>query len=64
MSTYKIVRHFQRTNRKQVIERGLTEAQAQEHCSNINTSSSTCWSTSALERTKRSGPWFDGYTEE
>ena len=40
---------------------GLTLEQAQEHCKDLNTSSSTAWKTSALARTRRYGPWFDGY---
>jgi len=45
------------------IASGLTLEQAQAHCSDINTSSATAWTTSALKRTKRYGPWFDSYSE-
>lgn len=60
---YRIVRMFFH-GRRQVIARGLTLEQAQAHCQDINTSSSTCWTTSALARTRRYGAWFDGYEEE
>ena len=45
------------------IERGLTLEQAQVHCQNPETSSSTATSAKAKRRTKLRGPWFDGYRE-
>lgn len=62
--TYRIVRHYQRGYKSRVIARHLTLEEAQAHCSDLNTSSSTAWTTSALKRTRRYGPWFDGYEEE
>lgn len=63
--TYKIVRMFFRDNRKnRVIKRGLTLREAQEHCSDPETSSETCKSARCLERNRRFGPWFDGYEQE
>ena len=48
--TYKIVRFYADLYRDQeVIKRGLTLEQAQEHCSNEGT---------------RGDGWFDGYMEE
>ena len=61
---YKIVRHFYNSNRKVTIKTGLTEEQAQAHCRDPETSSSTCKKAVNLCRTARSGPWFDGYTKE
>lgn len=52
MSTYKIVRHFYPHLDKpnELIKTGLTEEEAQEHCSDPDT--------------REEGEWFDGYTEE
>ena len=65
MSSYKIVRYFQRdSNATETIVRGLTLEQAQAHCQDPETSSSTATSPEAEERTRDKGPWFDGYREE
>lgn len=66
MTTYKIVRYY-RDNpglNGTVVTRGLTLEQAQAHCNDPETSSSTATSAEGVERTKQYGPWFDGYTEE
>lgn len=64
-STYKIVRHYQDPSREnEVITRGLTLEQAQDHCNDPETSSSTATGAAAVERTETVGAWFDGYTEE
>lgn len=56
MTTYKIVRHhFSRPNR--TMKTGLTLEEAQEHCSDPETSSTTA-------KDGPPGQWFDGYTEE
>lgn len=59
---YSIVRHYF-TKGHRVIRRGLSLEEAQRHCGNPETSSSTCKSASAKAITRRNGPWFDGYTE-
>ncbi len=60
---YKIVRmYFKGGNR--VVKRGLTLEQAQRHCSDPETSSSTCRKSVNIRRTKQRGPWFDGYDRE
>lgn len=59
---YKIVRHYFNGN-KRTIETGLTLKQAQAHCNNPETSSSTCTTSTKRSYTKRVGKWFDGYTE-
>lgn len=62
-ATYKIVRHYFKGD-KRVIRTGLTLEEAQEHCSDPETSSSTCTSKEGRRRTEKRGPWFDGYSEE
>ena len=65
MASYKIVRNYFRAGiRKRTIKTGLTLAQAQAHCSNRETSSSTCTNKVGKARTRMVGPWFDGYSEE
>lgn len=61
---YEIVRHYQRTNSNRVIQRGLTLEQAQAHCANPETSSSTCTSAERIRYTNRVGRWFDEYRAE
>lgn len=60
---YRIVRHFFRSNRKITVRRVALLADAQAHCRDPETSSSTCTKAAGKRRTRRSGPWFDGYTE-
>ena len=60
--SYKIIRFFFNGG-KRVIKRGLTLEQAQAHCTDPETSSSTCKLPSNVRRTKQRGPWFDGYDE-
>jgi hypothetical protein len=57
---YKIVRFYQRGERR-TIETGLTLEQAQRHCNNPETSSTTARSSAARKRTRERGMWFDGY---
>lgn len=61
--TYKIVRHFMHKGNR-VIDRGLTKEEAQDHCKHPETSSRTATSSTAKARTKKHGPWFDGYSQE
>jgi len=59
---YKVVRvYFNRPGYKRTILDRVTLEQAQKHCSNPETSSSTCKSAAGRARTKRLGPWFDCY---
>ena len=60
---YKIVRMFFKGG-KRTIERGLTLEEAQRHCKNPETSSSTAKSAKARRYTAARGPWFDGYERE
>lgn len=65
MATYKIIRFFQDPNKNnQTIERGLSLEEAQAHCKDPETSSRTCTTPIAKLRTKKYGPWFEGYTED
>ncbi len=59
---YKIVRFYQNGTRR-TIKTGLTLAEAQAHCRDPETSSRTATSAAAKRRTRRFGPWFDGYVE-
>lgn len=64
MSTdrYRIIRIYRDADRpSRTIRRGLTLAEAQAHCADPETSSSTATSAAAKRRTRQFGPWFDGY---
>jgi hypothetical protein len=59
---YEIVRMWQNGARR--VLNGLhTLEEAQAICRNPDTSSQTCTSKSGKDRTRKSGPWFDGYQE-
>lgn len=60
---YSIVRFYSGA-RSRVIQRGLTLEQAQAHCADPETSWSTCTKHAGRARTRRVGPWFDGYRPE
>lgn len=60
---YKIVRMYLKGG-KRTIETGLTLEQAQAHCKDPETSSSTCTGSKAKARTRTKGEWFDGYQED
>ena len=63
--TYRIVRmYFRDEHATEILTRGLTLAQAQAHCQDPETSSSTATNSAGVERTERCGPWFDGYEKE
>ena len=64
MARYKIVRFFFGPRPKRTIESGLTLEEAQDHCNDPETSSSTCTSSRRKAYTRANGPWFDGYEEE
>ena len=63
-STYKIVRYFRDSNREYTVRRGLSLEEAQAHCRDKETSSSTCTNATGKSRTRKLGPWFDGYNLE
>ncbi len=60
---YRIVRHYFKAGHR-TIRSGLTFSEAREHCSNPETSSSTCKLARNVRRTERMGQWFDGFEEE
>ncbi len=60
ISMYKIIR-FYLYGGSRVIKRGLSLEEAQKHCQDPETSSSTCTNPTGKRRTKDCGPWFDGY---
>lgn len=63
--TYKIVRFYLNNDiPNRVIRRGLTLGQALAHTNDPETSYSTCKKSLGKRRTKKCGPWFDGYTHE
>jgi hypothetical protein len=63
-TTYRIVRMYKDTYKTLTVARGLTLEEAQEHCKDPETSSRTAKLPHNVRRTKRCGPWFDGYEEE
>lgn len=60
---YAVVRFYFRGGRR-TLATGLTLAQAQAHCGDPETSSSTATKYVGRKRTERLGPWFDGYEKE
>jgi ribosomal protein S17 len=63
MKTYRIYRSYA-DGEIAVIEHGLTLAEAQEHCKNIESDSSTCASKAGKTRTAMFGPWLDFFMPE
>ena len=61
---FKVVRVYRDRSgyRRTIVERCSLE-EAQRHCSDPETSSSTATTTNAKRRTRRMGPWFDCYEE-
>lgn len=65
MKTYKIIRlYYDAYPSHRIIDRGLTLEEAQAHCKDPETSSSTCKKPHNVRRTKRLGRWFDCYELE
>lgn len=59
---YNIVRtYFNKPGYRRVILSWVTLEQAQTHCQNPETSSSTCTGSTGKACTRRNGVWFDGY---
>ena len=64
MTYYKIIRCYRDQDVSPMLRSGLTLKQAQAHCQDPETSSSTCTAKAGLQRTEWHGPWFDAYEEE
>lgn len=65
MTRYKVRRmYFSPEWPTRTIKSGLTLEEAQAHCNDPETSSSTATSSRARKRTEQRGPWFDGYEAE
>ena len=70
---FKIVRHYygkpsygdlgHLDSHRRTIETSLTLEQAQAHCNDPETSSSTCTTAAKRRYTAKVGEWFDGYSE-
>jgi hypothetical protein len=64
MKTYKVCRKFKENDLLDIVATGLTLEEAKEHCTDPETSSSTCTKRELLMMTERLGAWFDYFTEE
>lgn len=64
--TYKVVRFYfsDPDLNRTVTQTGLTLEEAQDHCNDPESSSSSCTTPEGTQRTADHGPWFDGYEEE
>ncbi len=61
---YSVYRYFRDIpGKRQTVKARVTLTEAQAHCSDPETSSSTCTGRAGLARTRRFGAWFDGYGE-
>lgn len=58
---YRIVRNYFR-HASRTLKYVATEAEARRHCEDPETSSETCKKPHNKLRTRRMGPWFDGWT--
>jgi hypothetical protein len=59
---FDVVRHYFRGGSR-VIKRGLTWDEAAAHCADPETSYVGCRKSINVRRTKRLGPWFDGFVD-
>jgi len=62
--SYDVVRfYFDKPGYRRTILKRVSLEEAQRHCSDPETSSSTATGRTARARTRRVGAWFDGYEE-
>lgn len=64
MTTYKIIRFYEKHPRSKALYTGLTLEEAQAHCNDPETSSRTCTTSEGKRRTRDKGAWFDGYEQD
>jgi len=64
VTTYKIVRKYFKGHPSETLDTGLSLEEARAHCSDPETSSSTCTTLAGLQRTEDMGPWMDVYYKE
>jgi hypothetical protein len=65
MRTYKVQRlYFRDSSKRRTIKTRLSLEEAQAHCSDPETSASTCKKAANMRHTALHGLWFDSYTEE
>jgi hypothetical protein len=65
--TYRLVRFYQRDPQdltREVLAEGQTFDQVREHCNDPETASVTCTTDEGRERTRKCGPWFEGFERE
>jgi len=64
---FRVVRYYYEVpcgmSHRRTVKRGLTLEEAQEHCRDPETSSTSARGSVACRRTARMGAWFDGYEE-
>ena len=58
---YRVIRLYRDTDHRETVIERCTLEEAQAHCKDPETSSSTATGSAARERTRRMGAWFDGY---
>ena len=58
--SYRIIRRF-REGGTEIVRSGLTLAEAEAHCADPQTSSSTCTTEEGRKLAEEQGPWFDQY---
>jgi hypothetical protein len=59
---YQLIRFYQdRDIPNRTLDTGLTLAQVQAHCTNPDSSSTTCTTKVGKARTRKLGAWFDGF---
>ena len=64
MKYFNVIRmYFDDDVSSKVIKKHITLEDAQIHCRDKETSSSTCEGSTGIERTAKYGAWFDGYVE-
>ena len=61
---YRIIRMYKDDSDSLIVKTGLTLEQAQAHCRDPETSSSTCTTIEGIARTRLLGEWFEGYDHE